>query len=304
MNIHQTVLGCKHPIVAVAMNKVSDLKLAIACTKAGIMPSMSAYNYYHIKDLGQRYVALMTDIGKFKAIFNHANFLLSISDSELKDSKLMDLFVKAGVKHIELAPDFSVLTHEQWPEFSKIISDLKQLNVKVFLKCLVSEVVPGLDFGDISGIVVKGQDAAGRFDTRKISLVDAVKEIRRNYPNLWIIPAGGVSTSEQLNELIEAGAVAVGFGTIFAASEESCISKETKLKMIGSSENDIKVLPQGELQKGIIFSKIEGEWDSNNTKSLKAGIASPTQGHIFASKAIESVKEILPVQKIVDKLVG
>lgn len=303
MNTHQTVLGCKHPIVAVAMNKVSDLKLAVACTKAGIMPSLSAYNYYYIKDLNHRYVALMTDIGKFKSIFNHANIMLSIGDSELTDSKLIDSFVSAGIKNIELAPDFSVLNHEKWPEFSKIITELKHKNVNVFLKCLVSEVVPNLDFGDITGVVVKGQDAAGRFDTRNISLVDAVKEIKRNYP-LLVIPAGGVSTAQQLAELVDAGAVAVGFGTIFAASEESCVSYETKLKMIGSSQKDLKVLPQGELQKGLIFSKIEGEWDSNNTKSLKAGIASPTQGHIFASKAIETVTEILPVQTIVDKLVG
>jgi NAD(P)H-dependent flavin oxidoreductase YrpB (nitropropane dioxygenase family) len=36
---HLEFLGCKYPIVAVAMNRVSDLRLAVACHKAGIYPA-------------------------------------------------------------------------------------------------------------------------------------------------------------------------------------------------------------------------------------------------------------------------
>ena len=98
------------------------------------------------------------------------------------------------------------------------------------------------------------------------------------------------------------GCIGVAIGTLFAASEESCISKETKLKMIESSSNEIKRLDSGAQQNAIIFSRIE-EDDFNNTNSLNMGMKDPTNGHIFAGKGIDHIKSILPVKDIVQLLV-
>ena len=40
----QNLLGSKYPIIAMAMNKVSDVNLAIAVRKAGAIPSLSVFN--------------------------------------------------------------------------------------------------------------------------------------------------------------------------------------------------------------------------------------------------------------------
>ena len=42
---YKEFFNCKYPIIAATMNQVSDLKLAIACHDAGILPSLSVYNY-------------------------------------------------------------------------------------------------------------------------------------------------------------------------------------------------------------------------------------------------------------------
>jgi hypothetical protein len=121
-------------------------------------------------------------------------------------------------------------------------------------------------------------------------------------PEVNIIPSGGISTSEQVNYYMAHGAMAVGIGTLFAASEESPVSLETKLKIVDSTSEDLKRI--GKLNhQGLLFKNIEND-DNNNNQSLRQGMNNPSNGCIYAGAGIDSVTEILPVKEIVQRLVS
>jgi hypothetical protein len=75
--------------------------------------------------------------------------------------------------------------------------------------------------------------------------------------------------------------------------------------MIESNRNDISRFDNSG-QNALIFKIIEDRYkdDVNNTLSLKRGIKSPEQGHLFAGLGIDNITEILPMKDIVDRLVG
>jgi glycerol-3-phosphate dehydrogenase len=87
-----------------------------------------------------------------------------------------------------------------------------------------------------------------------------------------------------------------------AASEESSVSRETKLKMIEATVADISKTAVSN-QSALVFSKLPDD-DMNNTYSLIKGLASPDQGLVFAGKGINYVKEIKPVKDIIQELVS
>jgi hypothetical protein len=94
----------------------------------------------------------------------------------------------------------------------------------------------------------------------------------------------------------------VGVGTLFAASEESCIAKDTKLKMIEATADSLERF--GKLNhQGLVFSRLAAD-DANNTRSLELGISRADAGSVFAGRGIEHVKAILPVTEIVSMLVA
>ena len=96
-------------------------------------------------------------------------------------------------------------------------------------------------------------------------------------------------------------ALAIGIGTLFAASEESCVSKDTKQRIIDSTSADIKLI--GPLNcRGLLFSRLEDD-DENNSKSLYAGIKGTDTGCIYVGNGIDYIKEIMPVKDIIEWLV-
>jgi hypothetical protein len=71
----------KHPILAAPMNQVSDVKLAVACSKAGILPSLSAYTWaenYYID-----YLALENVVKDFQDQAGTDNILVSAGVGDL-----------------------------------------------------------------------------------------------------------------------------------------------------------------------------------------------------------------------------
>jgi NAD(P)H-dependent flavin oxidoreductase YrpB (nitropropane dioxygenase family) len=159
---------------------------------------------------------------------------------------------------------------------------------------------------NIDGIILKGPDGAGRGNTQGISLLELFDSIHAQYPNLLIIPAGGIGTHEHVKAYMDRGAFAVGVGTLIAATQESRVSHETKLKMVESTSKDIKQLANGSVdtfaQNALVFKQVEGD-NFNNTRGLMAGVRSPTVGHIFVGTGIDNVTEILPVKTVIENLI-
>jgi len=280
-----------------AMNKVSDVNLAIAVRKAGAIPSLSVFNYFTSAD----YInddLLRAALVRYKSAIGDCNVLLSISVTELIDKRFQKVIVEEQVGLIELIPDspgetpFSQFRNEQ---LTLAIDEIRSNGVLIFVKVLTLEDV----IDNIDGVILKGNDGAGRGTT---NLEILFEKIRNKFVDLPIIVSGGIGTSAQVKSFIDSGALAVGIGTLFAASIESRVSHETKLKMVQATADSITKLGGGAEQNALVFSSTSND-TYNNTKGLMAGIKSPESGHIFAGTGVNHITGILPVDEIIQNLV-
>jgi NAD(P)H-dependent flavin oxidoreductase YrpB (nitropropane dioxygenase family) len=286
-----------------AMNKVSDLNLAIAVRKAGCLPSLSIFNYFTGSVVGA--TALEHDILGYKNAVGDTSILLSTDVGNLLDLPgLLELLLTYQVKAVE------IILEDQHPDsvnrrritLPKIISQLRENGTMVFTKTLL----PGDTMVGADGIILKGPDGAGRGNLTGETLEQLFERFTTKNKTHRVITSGGVGTSEQLKYYMDRGAFGVGIGTMFAVSVESKISTETKLKLVASSSSDVKRLENGKTdndsQNAIVFSQTVID-NHNNTRGLMAGIQNPTVGHVFIGKGIEHATEILTCEEIVARLV-
>lgn len=280
--------GCKYPIVAAPMNKVSDVDLAVACYRAGIFPSLSIYNYIEPHSLEKAIDAFQSKTGSNK-------ILLSLDSQEFLDKDVQELILKLKISHLEILGDNNITQSLIWDEFLKDSKALQKEGVKILLKSLDSNnVSPELD-----GVILKSNTGAGR-GVEWIDIDYALMSITRRYPAVPIIMSGGVSRPRDVKKYLNMGCMAVAIGTLLAASEESCVSLETKQQMVNATYENITRLKNAR-QNALVFSEITID-DDNNTNALVKGIASPAEGHIFAGKGINEITSIKSVKNIVEDL--
>ena len=280
----------KYPIVALAMNQVSNAKFAVDCHNVGIYPSISLFNYKTIKDF-------LLDVSYFKEKTGTTNFLFSLNFSDFENKQIRNIIDKLDIKNIELIFNF----HNSNEIFSNIKNELKKRqNIVFYLKTMS---VTGLKFNEyFNGFILKGNNSAGIIGKNKIESIFLYT--KKTYPDKFIIPSGGIENKNQIKYFMDNGATAIGIGTLFALSEESPIPKESKLAMI-NKKRSIMINSINHKKGAIVFSKIKnGNNDHNNTESLILGITSGgKKGHIYAGTAIESIKEIKPLKQIVEELI-
>lgn len=298
MKTFQETFDVKHPIACMAMNKVSDLRLAIAVRRAGGLPSLSVFNYY----IGPNNISiglLEKDIKGYVNEFNDGNILISMSISGLVNDNIFNIIEENRIKAIEVIlgePEDNLRVRKQALERMEAI---RRYGGLVFLKCVdFTEAMPNID-----GFILKGPDGAGRGNKDGISLEYMFNEIKSKSPELKIIVAGGIGTSSQVKHYMDKGAFAVGVGTLFAASEESKISNEAKEKIIAASAKDLSHLSNGAQQLALVFKEFK-EDNFNNTWGLAAGIKDPSSGHIFVGKGVEHIDRIKPAAEVVADLVA
>jgi len=280
----------KHPILAAPMNQVSDGNLAVACANAGILPSLSVYTWSENYNIN--YPVLENIVKDFQDRSGTENILLSAGVGDLLSYNFFNFVQKFNIKHIEVIgndKEYSKIEPEVFPLY-------KKHNIKV-----IGKVISHLYVKDhLDGVIIKGKNGAGR----GLEVVDEdaeLEKIKEIFPKLSIVMSGGVGCRDDVKKYLNLGCTAVAIGTLLAASEESCLSKETKLKMVQSSWKDITKLDNGAHQNGLVFSKVEND-DYNNTKSLRLGMKDPTQGHVFAGKGLDHINAILPVKDVIQLL--
>lgn len=282
------------------MNRVSDVKLAVAGARAGILPSLSIFNYYVAPgQLGLDKFRQAVD--EYNTLTDSASLLVSVAVDTIINDDSFKLLVDCQIKVLEIvfdAPNEVEITDERIAKRNARLAELRANNVLVLCKALNLE---DIEETLVDGVILKGPDAAGRVIDDGTSLIARIKKCKELHPHLYIIASGGIGTSAQIQECIDAGAFGVGLGTIFAAAEESSISNETKLKMIAASADDIGKLKNGAKQHALIFSELHKDVN-NNTHGLLAGIKNPVTGHVFAGKGIGHIINIVPVQDIVNEL--
>lgn len=292
-------MATKYPIICSPMNGVSDIRLAIACYHAGILPSIVQYAYHVDRQLDLN--LLETNLAEYAAATNYGNLLFACSIDTFNDSAVLDMLAKYCVTHVEIldVEDYNI----------KAIYDLsvraKKHNIIVSPKLLegFEDVKKIYDLaGPIDCVTIKGPNGAGR-SVDALVLEDEIAKIKFAYPNITLIVSGGINTSQDIKRMLDLGASMVSLGTIFSICEESTVSLLTKQKIISASYSDVERLDKGAAQKALVFSSVE-ERDINNTVGLFNGIRNGTKGHMYVGTGIDHLNKIEPVQDIVLRLIA
>ena len=287
--MHKEFFGYEHPIICSSMNGVSDINLAIACAKSGIVPSltMAPLEWYLKK--------LPSYLEKFRDELGHCNLILGVfipTEYEGLENYVLSLVKKYEITHCEFT---SLINHDKHDFFVKKLHDL---NCKVLRK----QLTVSKQRNNFDALITCGFESAGysmTLSTKKLFVVQRITT-----PDVPIVVSGGISTKSQINEYLNLGALAVSIGTMFAMSEESPIALSTKKVMIEKTSSDLSRMKISGLQ-GIICRDVEK--NDEQTKPidyrLKKGITGELDdGVIFAGNGIDQINEILPVQEIVRRL--
>jgi len=300
----------KYPLLASPMNKVSDLNFALHCFAAGIIPSISAFNYYNLNyKNGINFKKFEEELSYYKKFTKSGPLFLSIEIEIFMKDEFLSIINLLTFNCLEIIDKNEYFKNplerkNKFLNFKNRLNVCKNNGVFTFLKVL--DPRGWLDRSEIfrscfDGCVFKSPEASGSISLSKNrkSIYEEFLEIQKNDFNKIIIPSGGISTHKQVSKLLDLGAEIISIGSYFSVAEESCLSKETKLKIIDSNKSNLSTF--NNTHNALIFSKIE-ETDYNHTESLKLGIKNPNLGHVFMGSSIDNIKEILPIKDLVSKL--
>lgn len=296
MNDFRSYFGCRHPIVCAAMNQVSNARLAIAVHEAGAFPSLSVANYFREHRLDRE--AYLRELTQFKDATGSNGLLLSVGSRALLLDAVVHPFLDFGFRHFEL---FHWAQAE--PDWPRVLARSRELErshgAKFMFKISSGHLRPGLDYATL---VLKGPEGAGRSAIDSPSLPEAFEFCRRELPTAAVVVSGGIHGPEQLHDYLDRGALAVAVGTLFAAAQESAVDDSVKRKIVAASTAELRRVGANGL-KGL-FASVASKDNSNLTRTLARGVHSADQGGIFVGDAIDHVTEIVPVRRIVERLVG
>jgi hypothetical protein len=291
------------------MNQVSDSKLAIAAHDAGIVPSLTVPSIpgsYEIQmkiNLDKALVEFEKNLIEFRKHTPNGEIIAAFSPKIFSNYSIIELIIKYKISHIEF---FDRLEQKNIP----ILQTLRKLNIKIIQKYLTlgatpieEKPKPFIDaVSHVDAINLKGPDGAARVINTNETLMRRYEIFRKKFPTKPIIVSGGISTSAEIKQYLDAGATAVGLGTVFALSEESCISHEKKLSLINMSYGDVSKVKAGSMYQNAIVFTPTPDTDENNSVGLVVGRDSADKGLIFVGKGIDNVNAIKPVAQIVEEL--
>ena len=306
----------QYPLLLAAMNRVSTLPLALACWDAGVFPSLmipfQQDDFQTEMSPNDRRDAINQTLLEFKKTTGNCAVVLGLCYSELDDAETMKLVVDYQVTHVELfnAVGRTRFYHPMQDKYQTLYEPWFAQKLKTYGSIQFMERIRQLrNSTPGTAICLRGSDAAGGTNT-ELTTQEMFDQQRQLTPDAVIIPYGGIGTPEQVAYYVDAGATAVGIGTLFAACAESSLSVETKNAMITASADNIIRLPdtrQNILPLGALTDIVDSQSQSvaNRDSSLYAGIRGDgTVGHIYAGHGIQHVNSIRTVKETVEYLIS
>ena len=288
------------PIMCAVMNQVSDLRLALAITEAGGLASLYVDRYDQQGNLQPDLVN--QTLSEFKAVTGHCQLVLGLDEYDILHPGMMQILLHYRPSHVEF------LSNQQhgsnaWYD-PKFLICLTRLKIHTKIPCRVVDQWNLNSHAD--ALCIKGKDSAGC--TGDLSVSDLFDILKAKYQTVPLIPYGGIGSPAQVRQYMDRGAAGVAVGTMFAASQESCLSQQAKWAICHNSSGQIRQLT-GTKQNAIILTDQTDlpidPTDWNREHSLKRGILGDGhQGHLYVGKSIDQVSEILPVKEIMHYLTG
>ncbi|WP_300977511.1 nitronate monooxygenase family protein [Flavobacterium sp.] len=310
----QSLLQITHPVIMAPMFLVSNTKMVIEGMKSGIAACIPALNYRTLEELRTSIVELK----QAKVSGGSFGYNLIVNKSNVKYKDQLRVLCEEGV-------DF-IITSLGSPE--ETIAEAHKVGIKVF--CDVTDLAFAKKVESLGAdaiIAVNNQAGGHRGNIDPETLVKLLNE----QTSLPVISAGGVGSKADLDKMLGYGAVGVSVGSPFIASDEAGVSKEYKQACVDYGAKDIimterisgtpcTVINTPYVQK-VGTKQTWLETLLNKNKSLKKWVkmirfyigmkatekaaTQVTYKTVWvAGPSIEDTTAILPVQQIVQKLVG
>lgn len=287
------------------MNKVSDLKLALACHDAGIVPSLSIYsNTEYVIENKETYYnhSALNEVDEFMAKTGSNEISFAFHVRLLHSDKFFNRILRTKNRLIELLDWglIDVLDHKILDRLTELQSQGRIVGLKFNNSSRVAHSIETKNIIDTSDYyILKGNEGAGMVGDATIDeLTVEVKKLSSKK----IVSTGGITSSHDVSRVLSLGADAVGIGTLFAMSEESRIPTDVKLKLLEKTKADL--MKVAGTHQGIKFSDVPEHSNHNLDKSLVNGIETGQAGHINIGIAISAITEIRPIKDIVAQLVS
>lgn len=300
MNKITEIFKIQYPIVQAGMIWTSGWRLASAAANAGCLGLIGSASMYP--------EVLKEHIQKCKKA-THKPFGVNVALLYPEIDKIMQIIVDEGVKVVFT----SAGDPKKWAGW------LKERGVTVV------HVVGSVKFAKKSeeagcdAVVAEGFEAGGhngREETTTMVLIPLVKQAVK----IPVIAAGGIATGRQMLAAMALGADGVQIGSRFAASEESSLHDNFKKKITELNEGDtqlsLKKLVPVRLVKNKFYKTVqEAEDKGASPDELKTILGRARaklgmfegdleEGELEIGQVSAMLKEIKPVKKIVEEIVG
>lgn len=309
----QEILNIKHPIIMAPMFLVSNTKMVKEAMKSGIAGCIPALNYRTLDQLRDA----IKELKEAKVEGGSFGFNLIVNKSNVKYREQLRILCEEKV-------DF-IITSLGSPE--ETIREAHKAGVKVF--CDVTDLNYSLKVESLGAdalIAVNNQAGGHRGDINPEELIKTLN-VKTSLP---VISAGGVGTKQDIDKMLSYGAIGVSVGSPFIASLEAEVSNEYKQACVDYGEKDIVVTERISGTPCTVINTpyvqkvgTKQPWYErvlNKNKKLKKWVKmfrfyigmkatekaakEVTYKTVWvAGPSIEETKAILPVSKIIDKLV-
>lgn len=294
------LFGIKYPVISGGMVWCSGWRLASAVSNAGGLGLLGAGSMHP--------ETLIDHIGKMKRATTKpwgVNVPLMYPEID----KLINILIGQGVKIVFTSAGspkkYTPLFHEAGMTVAHVVSSSKFAG-----KC---------EEAGVDAVVAEGFEAGGHNGREETTTMTLIPQVRQA-TTLPLIAAGGIGSGQAMLAAMALGAEGVQLGTVFALSQESSASDAFKQRCIATEEGDtmlvLKKMSPTRMVKNALFDRIKQAEDAGASAddlreilgkaASKRGIfeGNMDDGELEIGQISSSIKEIKPVQQIIEELVA
>lgn len=199
---------------------VSNTQMVISALEMGCTGAIPAHNYRTDAELREAILEIRNKSDKpfgFNLIVNKSNPKFRKQLRSLLDLKVDYIITSLGNPR-------------------EVIENCKPLGIKVFCDVVDVKYAKKVELLGADAVIAVNSQAGGHCGA--IKPAELIQKLKAEI-NIPIISAGGVTTLNEVNEIIKHGAAGVSVGTIFIASHESPVSREYKQALVDFGSEDI-----------------------------------------------------------------